>query len=195
MVSGETISLSPKRLNLVLGFTWANVAEKNGRKKGGSLQRVFNGLWDHLMGFYVGECDLRRWNFPGNKALTVLRKPHPGSYGRETAVWQYVSKHSVSQHSIFIGSSKGTDLISSTYLHPHVGSTGLHTNYGMFYMWHRYSKLKIHQLKQDISRALTYTENRRQSKGTFIHLRANRKQQHSNLNAADTKRDKSHRIA
>ena len=39
------------------------------------------------MGFYVGECGLRRWNFPGKKkALTVLRKPHPGSYGRETAV-------------------------------------------------------------------------------------------------------------
>ena len=32
----------------------------------------------------------------------------------------------------------------------------------------RYSKPKIRQLKQDISRALTYTENRRQSKGTFI---------------------------
>ena len=83
-------------------FHLSQRGRKNGRKKGGSLQGVFNGLWDHLMGFYVCECGLRRWNFPGKKALTVLRRPHSGSYGRETAVWQYVSKHSMSVNTAYL---------------------------------------------------------------------------------------------
>ena len=36
------------------------------------------------------------------KALTGLRKPHPGSYGRETAVCQFVSKHSMSVNTAYL---------------------------------------------------------------------------------------------
>ena len=91
-----------KETKLGARFHLSQRSRKNGRKKGGSLQRVFNGLWDYLMGFYVWV-----WSppleLPGQKkALTVLRKPHPGSYGRETAVWQYVSKHSMSVNTAYL---------------------------------------------------------------------------------------------
>ena len=85
MVSPETIStifarsvLSPKRPHLVRGFNWANVAEKMVAKRA-ALCREF-----------LTVSETTSWAFmfvsAGNKALTVLRKPHPGSYGRETAV-------------------------------------------------------------------------------------------------------------
>ena len=60
-------------------FHLSQRGRKNGRKKGGSLQRVFNGLWDHLMGFYVCEC---RWESSSRRsrieevALTRLRIGH-----------------------------------------------------------------------------------------------------------------------